>query len=575
MFRLRRYLRPFRFVAVFGAFCKWLEAVFELIVPLVMAKIIDVGIANGDIPYIWKMGGVMVLLGVAGLGFSLVCQYLASRASQGVGTNLRRDLYAHINGLSHKELDALGTSSLITRMTNDINQLQVAVAMLIRLVVRAPFLAVGAMVMAMLIDLKLSVIFLITTPLVALVLYLIMSKSIPYFRVMQKKLDRVGQITQENLEGARVIRAFRSEKREQQRFDEASEDLARTAIRVGKLSALLNPLTFVLMNAAIAAIVWFGGQRVNMGTLEQGQIIAFVNYMTQVLLAVVVVANLVVIFTKASASATRVNEIFDTQSSIADGDKSAPEPKPGSPRVEFDDVSFSYMDDGKYALEHLTFSIGQGQHVGIIGGTGSGKTTLVNLIARFYDADSGEVRVDGRNVREYPLAQLRGKIGMVPQKAVLFTGTVADNLRWGKKDASREELERAMKAAQAWEFVQKLPEKENTRVSQGGKNLSGGQRQRLTIARALVGNPEILIFDDSSSALDFATDAALRKALREQAAEATVITVSQRASAIAHCSRILVLDDGRLCGMGTHEELLDSCETYREICRSQGMEAAQ
>lgn len=569
MFKLaKKYLGGFKKELIIGPAAKLTEAVFELIVPLIMADIIDVGINGGaGKPYIYRMGGIMVLMGALGLCCALVCQYLASRASQGVGTVIRNDLFRHIGSLSHAELDRFGTPSLITRVTNDVNQVQSAVAMLIRLVVRAPFLVIGAAVMAMAIDLKLSLIFLAVMPLVAAVLYFIMFRSVPLYRVIQKKLDKISLITRESLSGARVIRAFSGEEAEEKRFREANDDFAETSMRVGRLSALLNPLTYAIMNLAIAAIVWFGGFRVDSGALTQGQVIAFVNYMTQISLALVVVANLVVLFTKAAASSARINEVFDTEPSIKDG--SGAEASANAPMIEFRDVSFSYSEGGDNALEHISFSVQKGETVGIIGGTGSGKSTLVSLIPRFYDAEQGSVLINGADVKSYGLKELRQRIGFVPQKAMLFSGTIAENLRWGNENATDEQLRKAAETAQAKEFIDKLPEGFNTYINQGGRNLSGGQKQRLTIARALTVSPEILILDDSASALDFATDAALRKAIAKDTQNMTVLIVSQRATSIRHADKIVVLDDGEAVGIGTHDQLMESCGVYREIVMSQ------
>ncbi len=569
MFKLaKKYLGGFKKELIVGPAAKLTEAIFELIVPLIMADIIDVGINGGaGKPYIYRMGGIMILMGALGLCCALVCQYLASRASQGVGTVIRNDLFRHIGSLSHAELDRFGTPSLITRVTNDVNQVQSAVAMLIRLVVRAPFLVIGAAVMAMTIDLKLSLVFLAVMPLVAAVLYFIMFRSVPLYRVIQKKLDKISLITRESLSGARVIRAFSGEAAEEKRFREANDDFADTSMRVGRLSALLNPLTYAIMNLAIAAIVWFGGFRVDSGALTQGQVIAFVNYMTQISLALVVVANLVVLFTKAAASSARINEVFDTEPSIKDGAGAAVSEK--APVIEFKDVSFSYSEGGDNALENITFSVRKGETVGIIGGTGSGKSTLVSLIPRFYDAEKGSVLINGADVKSYGLKELRQKIGFVPQKAMLFSGTIAENLRWGNENASDEQLQKAAETAQAKEFIDKMPDGFNTHINQGGRNLSGGQKQRLTIARALTGSPEILILDDSASALDFATDAALRKAIAKDTQNMTVLIVSQRATSIRHADKIIVLDDGEAAGIGTHSELLESCSVYREIVMSQ------
>lgn len=584
MFRLARFLKAYKKQVILGPVFKLTEAIFELIVPLVMASIIDVGIKGRDVGYVLKMGGLMIALGAVGLICALICQYFASIASQGFGTTLRNRLFMHINRFSHAEVDRFGTPSLITRLTNDVNQLQYAVAMLIRLVVRAPFLAIGAVVMAVSIDWKLSVILLIAMPVIVLVLYLVMSRTVPLYRTIQKKLDRISLISRENLSGVRVIRAFSKQQSEKKRFADASEDLADTSVRVGKISALLNPVTYVIMNLGIVAIVWFGGYRVQEGGMTQGEIIAFVNYMTQILLALIVVANLVITFTKAAASAARVNEVLDTQPSVKDQTK---EPVVLSqekeiPKIQFDRVTFYYgYNDSKKegfpqdrpaeeaALEDISITIQPGQTVGIIGGTGSSKSTFVNLIPRFYDVQKGGVLVDGVDVRHYPLSQLRGKIGMVPQRAVLFAGTIESNMRWGKKNATEEEIRRALTIAQALDFVDKLPEGIHAPVAQEGKNFSGGQRQRLTIARALVGAPEILILDDSASALDFATDAALRRAIRKETKGMTVLIVSQRASTIRDADQIVVMDDGKAVGIGTHEQLMERCEIYREICLSQ------
>ena len=509
----------------------------------------------------------MILLGVLGLCSALVCQKSASIASQGFGTKVRSAMFRHINTFSHSELDKIGTPSLITRMTNDVNQLQLAVAMLIRLVIRAPFLVIGALIMAMMIDLKLSLIFFAAALLIGLVLFIVMNRSIPFFKRIQKRLDSISLISRENLSGNRVIRAFGRQEHDEERFGEKNDELSHTAVTVGRLSALLNPLTYMIAQAAIIAIVWFGSQLVYSGELLQGQIIALVNYMTQILLAMIVVSNLVVIFTKASASAARVNEVFDTKPSIVENEKDAVEDE-NAPCIEFRNVSFGYEGSG-YALKNISFTAEKGSTVGIIGGTGSGKSTLVNLIPRFYDASEGEVLVNGADVKDYTFKGLRGKIGIVPQTAALFSGTIKENMRWGKKDASDKEIEKALKISQSYEFVSKLPEKTDKMISAGGKNLSGGQRQRLTIARALVSQPEILILDDSASALDFATDAALRKALNEETKDMTVLMVSQRVGTVRYADKILVLDKGELAGAGTHNELFDTCSVYREICLSQ------
>lgn len=565
MFGLRRYLKPYIKELTIGPFFKLLEAIFELIVPLVMASIIDVGVKNKDSAYVYKMGFVMILLGVVGLACALICQYLAARASQGVGTLIRNDLFSHINSLSHAEIDRIGTSSLITRMINDINQVQQAVAMLIRLVVRAPFLVIGAAALAMMLDFKLSLIFLAAAPVLAVIIYIVMSKSIPFYKSIQKKLDKISLITRENLLGARVIRAFSRQRTEKKRFDESSDDLAKTAINIGKISSLLNPLTFLVMYFAIIAVLWFGGMRAYSGYLTQGEIITFVSYMTQISLTLVIVANLVVLFTKASASAARINEVFALASSVKSHGKG--EVKNGG--VAFEDVSFSYSENGEKALGNVSFCVAPGETVGIIGGTGSGKSTLVNLIPRFYDAQSGSVKVGGVDVKSIPLELLRKNIGIVLQKASLFSGTVRENMLWGNPGADDEQIIRALKTAQALEFVEKTENGLDARLLQGGKNLSGGQKQRLTIARALVRQPKILILDDSASALDFATDSKLRRAIAEDTGGMTVFIVSQRAASVMYADRIIVLDDGEAVGIGTHDELIKSCDIYREICRSQ------
>lgn len=569
MFKLaKRYLGSVKQYIIIGQTSKLIEAIFEVIVPLIMAAIVDNGIkGNMGKGYVYKMGGVLILLGVLGLCFALICQYLASKASQSVGTVMRNDMFRHINSLSHAELDRLGTPSLITRLTNDINQVQQAVAMFIRLVVRAPFIVIGSAIMAMSIDLKLSVIFVIIIPLVVLVLYLIMSRSIKYYKVIQKKLDRISLVTREGLSGVRVIRAFSRQDTEQKRFDEANDDYLDISLRVGRLSALLNPLTYVILNLAIAAIVWYGGVGVDTGRLTQGEVIAFVNYMTQISLALVVVANLVVLFTKAAASSARINEVLEIEPSIKNGTE---KDGAGSENaVEFSHVYFSYNNSGEYALEDIDLTAKKGETIGVIGGTGSGKSTLASLIPRFYDISKGKLKINGTDASDYDTTALRQKIGVVPQKAVLFSGTIAENMRWGKRDATDEEIWKALETAQAKEFVEKMPDGLDTHIAQGGKNLSGGQKQRLTIARALVSQPDILILDDSASALDFATDAALRKAIAQNTTGMTTFIISQRANSIMQADKIIVLDDGRQAGLGTHRELLESCGVYREICYSQ------
>lgn len=573
MMKLVGYLKDFKKELILGPLFKLTEAVLELILPLVMMKIIDIGVKNSDSVYVLKMGGIMLLLGVVGFACSLTCQRYAAIASQGGGTTIRNAVFKHINTFSHAEVDQFGTPSLITRITNDVNQLQLAIAMFIRLVIRAPFLVIGSVVMAMILDLKLSIIFIVATPVILLILYFVMSRSVPFFRIIQKKLDKISLITRENLGGTRVIRAFSKQEMEKERFNKATSDHTNTAIRVGKISALLNPLTYATINLAIVAIIWFGGKRVDVGGMTQGQVIAYVNYMTQILLALVIVANLVVIFNKAGASAARVNEILDVRSTITTTTE-AKDKRAGNlenleiAKIEFENVSFSY-GDAKYAVQDINIKINRGETVGIIGATGSGKSTIINLIPRLYDISKGKVLVDGKNVKDYSLSDLRHKIGVVPQRAVLFSGTVDENIRWGAQDATAEDIKRALDIAQASDFVDGLAQKGDTKISQGGQNLSGGQRQRLTIARALVGRPDILILDDSASALDFTTDAALRKAIREQTGESTVIIVSQRVSTIMGADKIIVLDNGLVKGIGTHAELIDSSDVYKEICQSQ------
>ena len=569
MRKLVKYLKKYKKNVILGPIFKLTEAVFELIVPLVMAQIIDVGIANKDSGYIWKMGGVLVLLGVCGLGFALICQYVASVASQGFGTELRRELYHHINTLSHKEVDEFGTPSLITRLTSDINQLQVAVAMLIRLVVRAPFLVIGSTIMAFMIDAKLALIFVLVIPLVAVVMWLVTTRTIPFFKSIQKKLDKTSLITRENLVGARAVRAFSKQEYEQERFKDNAEDIEKAAVRAGKISALLSPVNAIILNLAIVAIIWFGGLSVNVGDLTQGQVIALVNYMNQILLALVVVANLVVIFTKSAACAARVNEVLDTKPSIEGKETTKGNVDPSAPAVRFDKVSFSYHDNSEYALEDISFTAGKGQTIGIIGGTGSGKSTLVNLIPRFYDTSKGVVSVCGTDVRNYNLGDLRKKIAVVPQKAVLFSGTIRENMKWGGDNITDEQIWRALKISQAYEFVERLDKGLDHEILQGGKNLSGGQTQRLTIARAIAADPEILILDDSASALDFATDAKLRTAIKENCTNMTVFLISQRANTVKNADRIIVLDDGKMVGTGTHKELLQTCTDYCQICLTQ------
>lgn len=585
MKKLLKYLSAYKKEAVLAPLFKMLEASFELLVPLVMAQIIDTGIKNQDLAYILKMGAVLVLLGVIGLACSLTAQYFAARAAVGFGAGVRRDLFRHINRLSYSEIDAQGTATLITRMTSDVNQVQSGVNLTLRLFLRSPFIVFGAMIMAFTIDVKSALIFVAAIPLLSLVVFGIMLISMPLYKRVQRQLDRVMQITRENLTGARVIRAFNREQDEIASFKEEGGLLIRFQIFVGRISALLNPVTYVIVNLAIVVLIYTGAGQVDSGRIPQGEVVALVNYMSQILVELIKLANLIISITKALACAGRISSVFEMESSIADpGEEKGGQVKEGenpsvsgTPRVSFQNVSFSYQGSKEESLSDISFDAVPGEIIGVIGGTGSGKSTLVNLIPRFYDVTKGQVLVNGTDVRAQSLSKLRGQIGVVPQKAVLFKGTIRDNMRWGKEDASDREIEEALETAQALEVVKSRENGLDAMIFQGGKNLSGGQRQRLTIARALVRKPQILILDDSSSALDFATDARLRKALRERTGGAAVFLVSQRASALRHADQILVLDDGRLAGKGKHEELLETCPVYREICLSQisGEEAEQ
>lgn len=568
MKRVLIYLKNYKKQLILGPFFKLLEAIFELIVPVVMAKIIDNGIGNNDTGYILKMGGVMVILGICGLLFALVCQYFAAQCAYGFGTDLRKSLYEHINTLSYSSIDKLGTSTLINRITNDTNSVQTGVNMFIRLAFRAPFLVAGAIVASMLIDLKLSIAFLIITPIISFIIYAVMSRTIPLYKKTQQKLDKTATLTRENLEGTRVIRAFSHQEDEIKNFNKACNDLSDNAILAGKISSVLNPVTFMVMNLGIVAIIYFGGIRVDGGSITQGELTAFINYMTQILLALVVLANLIVTFTKAIASANRIKDIFECKNEIISGNLDSVD-KNAENSIEFENVSFRYNGAGDNSLENITFKIRKGGMLGIIGGTGSGKSTLSALIPRFYDADSGNIKIFGRDIKQYDTDFLRKIVGNVPQKAVLFTGTVRENMQLADENATDEEIIKALKIAQAWEFVEKLPRKLDTIISQGGKNLSGGQKQRISIARAFIGNPEIVILDDSTSALDYATDLAFRKAIKENLRDTTVIMISQRATSLKDADNIIVMDDGKAVGTGTHENLLENCEVYKEIYSSQ------
>ena len=567
MKNLLKYLKNYKKELVFGPFFKLLEAIFELIVPMVMARIIDNGIGSSDSGYIYRMSGLIVILGVCGLCFALTCQYLAARCAYGFGTELREALYKHINSLSYSSIDRIGTSSLVNRLTNDTNTVQNGVNMFIRLAVRAPFLVIGAAVMAVTIDLKLSLIFFIVAPLISAIIFFIMRRTIPMYKKTQKCLDKAAMLTGENLEGARVIRAFSRQQEEIDEFREAVDDISDESIAVGKISAILNPAAFMIMNLGIVAVIRFGGVRIDTGDLTQGELTAFTNYMTQILLALVVLANLIVTFTKAFASANRVSEVFALEpETYGSNDEISHDSRA---ILEFRNVSFAYEDAAESSVKNISFSLGRGDMLGIIGGTGCGKTTLANLIPCYYKATEGEVRVGGENVRNCDLDQLRRNIGTVPQRAVLFSGTIRENMKWRDPAATDEQIIAALKTAQAWDFVCRMPDKLDTRISQGGKNLSGGQKQRISIARALIGKPDILILDDSTSALDYATDLALRKALREDMAGTSVIMISQRTTSLRDADLIIVMDDGEAVGMGRHDELVENCQVYSEIYRSQ------
>ena len=572
MKRLLSYMKHYKKESIFGPLFKMLEASFELFVPLVVASMVDRGIGQGDGGYVLRMGGLLVALGLIGLACSLTAQYFAAKAAVGISNALRNDLFAHIGSLSYREIDQVGTATLITRMTSDINQVQNGVNMTLRLLLRSPFVVFGAMVMAFTVDVPAALVFAVTIPILCAVVFGILLVSMPLYKKVQKQLDRVLLTTRENLLGVRVIRAFNRQENEIRTFDQENGALVRLQVFVGKISALLNPVTYVIINLATVALIWKGGLRVDMGALSQGQVIALVNYMSQILVELVKMANLIILISKAMACMNRVDGVFQVTGSIADGvyalDSEAQKVQ-GTPAVEFQNVSFTFSGSKAPALSELSFKAAAGETIGIIGGTGSGKTALVNLIPRFYEATQGKVMVRGRDVREYEMKSLRRAIGVVPQRAVLFAGTLRDNMRWAKEDASDEEIYRALEIAQAKDFVDEKGEGLDLTIEQGGKNLSGGQRQRLTIARALTGSPEILILDDSASALDFATDARLRKALRHSTEGMTVFIVSQRAASIKQADRILVLDDGKIVGQGTHKELLKNCGLYREICLSQ------
>lgn len=569
MRKLIYYLKDYKKESILAPLFKMLEALFELFVPIVMAKVIDVGIPLGDKNYIIRMCLVMILLGIIGLACSITAQYFSAKAASGFATKLRHSLFEHIQSLSFTEMDTIGTSTLITRMTSDINQVQNGVNMFLRLFMRSPFIVFGAMVMAFTIDVKAALIFVVAIPVLSVVVFGIMYASIPLYKKVQSRLDTVLGITRENLTGVRVIRAFHKEENETEKFEDANNALSSLQIFVGKISALMNPMTYIIVNLAIAALVWTGGIRVNTGIITQGEVVALINYMSQVLVELIKLANLIVLINKAIACGNRVQSVFEIKSSMDETENPVSPDKKTDYAVEFNHVCLRYGKSDVDSLTDIDFNVKRGETIGIIGGTGSGKSSVVNMIPRFYDACEGEVLVDGINVKDYAINDLRQKIGIVMQKAVLFKGTIRDNLLWGNETASEEDIYEALKVSQALEVVEGKKNGLDSEVAQGGKNFSGGQKQRLTIARALVRKPEILILDDSASALDYATDAALRKAIREMDNSPTVFIVSQRASSIQYADKIIVLDDGKIAGIGTHQELIDNCGVYQEIYYSQ------
>lgn len=580
MKQLLKYLKDYKKESVLGPLFKLLEASFELFVPLVMASIIDVGIAQSDTTHVLKMGGILVLLGAIGLTCALTAQYYAAKASVGFGTALRHDLFAHLQKFSYGEIDTIGTATMITRMTSDINQVQSGVNLFLRLFLRSPFIVVGAMVMAFTVNVRAAFTFVVTIPLLSIVVFGVMLVSIPLYKKVQRKLDAVTLKTRENLTGARVIRAFNRQEDEMAGFESASQDLMDIQLFVGKISGMLNPVTYIIVNGATLFLIWIGALEVFDGIITQGEVIALVNYMSQILVELVKLANLIINLTKSIACGNRISDIMAEEASLKEyntewvdcgQDSESKQGNVEKNKVVFENVTFSYKNAAESSLNGISFTAKEGQTIGIIGGIGSGKSSLVNLIPRFYEIEGGKIYVDGIETKDYSFEQLRGKVGIVPQKAVLFHGTIRDNMKWGKKDATDEEIWKALEIAQAKDFVEEKEEGLDTVVLQDGKNLSGGQRQRLTIARALVGNPEILILDDSSSALDYATDAKLRKAISELEQKMTVFIVSQRTSSIRNADQIIVLEDGAMEGIGTHEELLEGCEIYREIHESQGI----
>ena len=565
------YLKNYKKETVLAPLFKMLEALFDLFVPLVMAAVIDKGIARSDQSYIVRMCLLLIALGIIGLTCSITAQYFAAKAATGFAAEVRHALFAHVQKFTFSEMDTIGTSTLITRMTSDLNQVQFGLNLTLRLLLRSPFIVFGAMIMAFMIDIKAALVFVVAIPLLAVIVFSIMLMTMPLYKKVQAHLDQVLLVTRENLTGARVIRAFNKEEDEKRRFEENNQLLTRAQKFVGSISGLMNPLTYIVINGAVIVLIYTGAVRVNIGELTQGQVVALLNYMSQILVELVKLANLIISITKALACANRIQSVFEEKPDMQDGTLvwKADSYEKQIPRVEFDHVSLTYQGAGAESLSDISFKAYQGQTIGIIGGTGSGKSSLVNLIPRFYDATRGEIRIDGRNVKEYQMDSLRERVGMVLQKAVLFKGTIGANIRWGKEDATDAEIEEALEISQAKEFVDSKKEGLNFKIEQSGRNLSGGQKQRLTIARALVKKPEILILDDSASALDFATDAKLRKAIREMKEQPTVFIVSQRASSIQYADQILVLDDGELAGAGTHRELLENCPAYQEIYYSQ------
>ncbi len=569
------YLKNYKKETVLAPLFKLLEASFELMVPLVVAAIVDKGIGQGNLSYVYKMGGIMVLLGIVGLTASVSAQFFAAKAAVGFATELRSALFGHIQSLSYTEIDTVGTSTLITRLTSDVNQVQSGVNMTLRLLLRSPFIVFGAMIMAFTVDVKCAMIFLAVIPLLSIVIFGIMVITMPMYRQVQKGLDKVLALTRENLTGIRVIRAFHKEKEEIEKFKKDNEELTGMQLAVGKISALMNPVTYVIINLGLVVLIYNGAMRVDLGVLTQGQVIALINYISQILVELIKLANLIVLITKALSCANRISSVFEIQSSMPDEGTKQVSPDREVPILEFDHVGFCYAGAGAESLSRIDFSVYPGETVGIIGGTGSGKSTLVNLIPRFYDATSGEVRYHGKRIEEYPIEELRNRVGVVPQKAVLFKGTIRSNLLWGNEAASTEDMEEALAVSQSKEFVEKLEKYLDSPVAQGGKNFSGGQRQRLTIARALTRKPEILILDDSTSALDYATDAKLRAELKKRKSAMTTFIVSQRTSSIQFADKIVVLEDGKLVGLGTHKELLENCEVYQEIYASQYQDSGQ